>query len=238
MDVLFIVNENEFTASSLGLTMTDLSISPPEIDEKYIEVPGRNGEVDASEALTGYPTYRNRKITATYDILDRNYAGWQGAYSEVAGRLHGRKGRMIFTDTDPNYYWEGRFSVSSSKINKMYSEIVVELTAYPYKLERYSSEETAEWLWDDFDFETQYAHDPVHEIEVSGEKTVIVANNYMPFVPIFECSTEMELLHDNVRYSLPSGKTYNYDLVLKNIEETLVFYGNGTVSIIYRGGVL
>lgn len=238
MDVLFIVDESEFTASFLNLKMTDLDISAPEIDTKYIEVPGRNGDIDASEALTGYPTYRNRTITATYDILDRNYAGWQGAYSEIAGRLHGRKGQMIFTDTDPYYYWEGRFSVSSKKINKMYSEIVIELNTYPYKLERYTSEETADWVFDDFDFETQYAHDPIYGIEVSGEKTVIMTNNYMPFVPVFECSAEMELLHEGTRYILPAGRSYDYDLVFGKLEETMIFYGTGTVSIIFRGGVL
>ena len=51
------------TWEQFRLILSSYNISPPEAKQNFISVPGRSGDLDFSEALTGYPMYGNRKIT-------------------------------------------------------------------------------------------------------------------------------------------------------------------------------
>lgn len=47
-----------------GLYVTNTApIAPPEVRIQYIEIPGRNGNLDLTDVLTGRPVYGDRKIT-------------------------------------------------------------------------------------------------------------------------------------------------------------------------------
>ena len=51
------------TYTDYGLYVTNTNpVEPPEVKAEYIEVPGRNGQIDLTEALTGYTVYNNRQI--------------------------------------------------------------------------------------------------------------------------------------------------------------------------------
>ena len=46
---------NKHTFRDYGLYVTNTNpVSPPEAKTEYIEIPGRNGAIDLTEALTGY----------------------------------------------------------------------------------------------------------------------------------------------------------------------------------------
>lgn len=52
------------TLSEWGLCLcSDLSIGAPELKSKWVDVPAADGALDFSQALTGGPVYKNRKIT-------------------------------------------------------------------------------------------------------------------------------------------------------------------------------
>ena len=54
------------TYRDYGLYVTNISpVSPPEVRREVITIPGRNGEIDLTEALTGYPIYGNRERKKT-----------------------------------------------------------------------------------------------------------------------------------------------------------------------------
>ena len=50
----------------LGLYWTDFSATAPEVETFTVDIPGRNGLLDYSEALTGSPVYKNATLSATF----------------------------------------------------------------------------------------------------------------------------------------------------------------------------
>ena len=53
----------------LGLYWTDFSATAPEVKTFTVDIPGRNGLLDYSEALTGSPVYKNATLSATFVLI-------------------------------------------------------------------------------------------------------------------------------------------------------------------------
>lgn len=117
----------------------------PVVNQKVVEIPGRNGVLDLTTFLTGSPTYSNRKgswefyITNEYYLYSdpkfvrnpRNWSGWEEAYRTIAAHCTGRILSAVLED-DPNYSYTGRFQVSY-KPGKDYSTITISYDLEPYK---------------------------------------------------------------------------------------------------------
>ena len=58
------------TYTEYGLLLASKSIALPEVRTNMIDVPGRDGLLDASEVLTGEVTYKNRTITLKLTGVD------------------------------------------------------------------------------------------------------------------------------------------------------------------------
>lgn len=88
-------------------------INPPPVKTNIVEVPGASGIVDLTEALTGAPTYGNREGEWNF-VVDRikNSKPWNETYSEILTALHG-KFLQVSLEDEPDWYYEGRFSVTS-----------------------------------------------------------------------------------------------------------------------------
>jgi len=106
-------------------------IAPPNVNTKYIDVPGRSGQLDFTEVLAGKPTYQDR-IGSFEFIIAPGYSSWEQLYSEIMAYLHGKRMRMVLSD-DPEYYYEGRFSVNALKSSKAYSTITIAYQVGPFK---------------------------------------------------------------------------------------------------------
>lgn len=93
------------------------SIAPPEVIKKEEDIPGLNGKLDRSEELLGEPAYGRASGSLTFLISNPSIPGgvnsryWVDIRNDIVNYLHGRRMRMILDD-QPNYYYEGRFSVS------------------------------------------------------------------------------------------------------------------------------
>lgn len=215
-----------------GLKLENIQLSFPEAKIDQIDIPGSNGVIDLTE-VNGPVCYKNRTITLSFSLED-DYIKWHILSSRIAKALHGKIIKCILPD-DPNYYYEGRFSLNSQKTNDVISDIVISGNVYPYKRDVYSSAE--EWLWDPFSFEDGIIRS-YHDIEVSGTTSVSVIGSEMPAVPKFICSTEMEISFKGSVFHLSAGETTDYDIILSDGENQLIFTGQGTVTIEYRGGIL
>lgn len=108
-------------------------IEPAKPKTHLIDVPGMNGVLDVTSHF-GATTFENRKITLLFESRDINYSEWETKRSQVATALDGQYCDRITLDTDPNYYWKGRVSVSSNKSDKFFSTIQIEIDAYPKKI--------------------------------------------------------------------------------------------------------
>lgn len=123
--------------------------NPPEQKVKTLDIPGGDGLIDLSQALTGYPVYQNR--IGSFEFLVMNdYRPWQILYSDIMDYLHGQTMRAVLED-DPEYYYHGRFSVNAWKSEKNWSKIVIDYSVSPYKWTIQSSID--DWLWDPFNFQ-------------------------------------------------------------------------------------
>lgn len=229
VDVLF---GNIKSYENWGLKLETIQLSFPEAKTDQIDIPGANGVIDLTE-VNGQVCYKNRTMTLTFS-LDDDYAKWHLLSSRIAKELHGKMIKCILPD-DPNYYYEGRFSLDSKKTNDVITDIVITGDVHPFKLDVYSSSE--EWLWDPFSFEDGIIRS-YHDIEVSGTTSVSVIGSEMPVVPKFICNAEMDLLFHGTVFHLAVGETMDYDIILSDGENQLMFTGNGTVTIEYRGGIL
>lgn len=90
--------------------------NPPTVKSNLVEIPGGDGTLDLTTALTGRPTYNNRTGSWTF-IVQNGFKDWSALYSEIMVYLHGQKFKAILED-DPAYYYEGRFSVNQWKSDK------------------------------------------------------------------------------------------------------------------------
>ena len=229
VDVLF---GNTKSYEDWGLKLETIRLSFPEAKTDQIDIPGANGVIDLTE-VNGQVCYKNRTMTLTFS-LDDDYAKWHLLSSRIAKELHGKMIKCILPD-DPNYYYEGRFSIDSKKTNDVITDIVITGDVHPFKMDVYSSSE--EWLWDPFSFEDGIIRS-YHDIEISGTTPVSVIGSEMPVVPKFICSTDMDLEFNSSVFHLSAGETTDYDIILSEGENQLIFTGHGTVTIEYRGGIL
>ena len=113
--------------------------NPPKQKVNTLDIQGGNGIIDLSESLTGYPVYNNREGSFEFIVMN-DYKPWQETYSDIADYLHGQKMRAVLED-DPQYYYEGRFSVNSWKSDKDWSKITIDYNVSPYKMRKVDSKE-------------------------------------------------------------------------------------------------
>ena len=206
-------------------------VVPPNVNTSYVTVPGASGSLDLTETLTGHPTYSNR--SGSWEFLVMNgYGSWEARYSEIMGYLHGKKFRAILDD-DPNYYYEGRFSVASWTSPKDWSRISINYNVGPYKIDLAGTDEA--WLWDPFNFESGMIRN-YGNIVVSGSTSFTVNNDAMPVRPVIHASSAMTVTFKGKTYSLTAGDNTIREIQFYEGENTLIFNGNGTVSIKMHGG--
>ena len=140
------------------------SIAPPAVKTNFVEVPGGNGSLDMSNALTGYPTYGDRTGSITFMCLDKR--PWQEIYDSILYALHNKSMRMTLSE-DPNFYYEGRFEASQWQTNADYSTIDISYTLKPFK----TSVESKVVLFDETTFETDTLGNPYFHLELDGVMT-------------------------------------------------------------------
>lgn len=105
--------------------------NPPAVKTKILEIPGGDGVIDLTESLSGYPVFSNREGTLEFIVMN-DYGEWHDRYSEIMTYLHGHSMRAVLED-DPDFYYEGRFSINEWKSEKLFSKIAIDYSLKPYK---------------------------------------------------------------------------------------------------------
>lgn len=208
--------------------------NPPSVKTNYIEIPGGDGVLDLSTALTGRPTYGNR--IGSWDFFIQNgYKSWTALYSEIMSYLHGQSFQAILED-DPAYYYEGRFNVNQWRSDKDCSRIVIDYNVGPYKRDVVGT--GTRWLWDPFNFETGVIKSYKNLI-VSGSLSIDVIGDMMPVTPIIiSTANGMKVTFEGRTYILSCGTNNMKTMVIHSGVNQMVFTGNGKVTIQIMGGRL
>lgn len=156
-------------------------VSFPPVRTKYVDIPGMDGQLDLTEALTGGPLYGNRtgswsfvivnpyltvtgvtgvseiRWKADQDVTPNYHPTFDYDYhslcSEIAAFLHGRSFKVILED-EPGYYYEGRLQLENPGTGKDYSQLSISYNLEPYKTVYIAEDHEDDWLWDPFNFLT------------------------------------------------------------------------------------
>lgn len=202
----------------LGLRwLGDFVLSPPKVVTKYVDIPGRNGSLDYSQALTGYVVYEDREIELEFETETTSEADYMEKTAEIVNLLHGQR-KTVVLDSDPEFMWDCRLEVDSERKNRRYSVVTVTGTAYSYK------RKTA---------------DTVVEQTVTDTATEITCNNLAePVVPTIETSASMRIQFGGKTHNVQEGTHTIPDIVFLAGENVLTVTGPGTIKIKYREGSL
>ena len=198
-----------------GLIVAPYAIPMPEPQMNFVEIPGRDGALDLSEAF-GTIRYADRIIPLT--LYAR--APFDTLISSFAADVHGRRMNVIF-DRDPTYYYDARVTLEDVERHVGYCELSLECRAKPYKLEH---------------FETAITVLP------TGSATVTLTNTRMPVVPTITTSAVMALTFsiEEAVYTinLAAGAHVVPSLVLMEGETEIGINGTGSIMFTYRKGAL
>lgn len=208
-------------------------VSPPVPKTVYEDLPGADGSVDLTEALTGEVKFEDRDLKFDFKVIGGRER-WYSLFSKIMGDVHGKRVKIII-DEDPSFYYIGRVEVSEWESSKVTSTIVIKARVKPYKMELTSSLE--DWLWDPFNFENGIIRN-YKDLLVDGELTIDVYGRRQSVIPVITSSNAMTVQYMGNSYNISAGSNKVYEISLKEGQNILTFKGDGTVSIDYRGGEL
>jgi phage-related protein len=205
----------KWARADYGLIVAPYAIPMPEPQTNFVEIPGRDGSLDLSEAF-GTVRYADRIIPLTLYVR----APFGALVSAFAADVHGRRMHVIF-DRDPTYYFDARVTVDDVERQAGYCELSLECRAKPYKLEH---------------FETTITVLP------TGAATATLTNTRMPVVPVITVSAEMSLAFTIAglvyTINLSAGAHIVPSLVLMEGDTEVEITGTGSMTFSYRKGAL
>ena len=201
-----------------AITNADI-ISVPEANTVILEVPGRNGNLDLSEALTGDVTYRNREIKLEL-ASSVNIQTWYEKCLHIFNTYHGKTVTVIFDD-DPDHYYTGRASVSDPQRVRNGSTFIFTVNAEPF---RYSTTETT----------------VTATTTGSSVSKTITNSGRMPVCPTITASKACQMVTGGITYLLLQGTQTIPAFILPKGGTTVQIQitGGGTVSFKFREGWL
>jgi phage-related protein len=198
-----------------GLIVAPYAIPMPEPQTSFVEIPGRDGALDLSEAC-GTVRYTDRIIPLT--LYTR--APFDTLISTFAADAHGRRMNVIF-DRDPTYYYDARVTLEDVERHAGYCELSLECRARPYKMEHFDTTIT---------------------VLTTGSATITLTNTRMPVVPVITVSAGMTLtftlLGKDYTVNLSAGMHTIPYLVLMEGDTEIGITGSGQITFTYRKGAL
>lgn len=211
-----------------------LELPPPQAKTLYLDLPGADGSLDLTTALTGRTQYADRK--AVMKLMT------PGAPAERAARvdrlvnlLHGRAVTVI-ADEAPDVCLIGRAEVEAPRVLPGRTTVTVQGVFLPWRRELTHSAEP--WLWDPFSFENGVAREYAG-MTVAGRLELTVIGSPMPVCPVFTVGGgALTLLFRGGEIALPVGVSRPEAVTFAEGEHTLVFTGTGTVDVAFYGGRL
>lgn len=191
---------------------------------EYLDIPGRHGEIDITESLTGEVIYEMR--TGTFEFIVSDIEKWQEVYRKLLSTVHGNKAKLVL-DTEKDYVYLGRIWVSEFKSDKNYSLITLDYKLEPYK----------------YNISDSHNGEFIHRLDgisiTSSKSITLTFDSDMTIVPEFHNKTEnvLTLNFQGKKFTLPKGKS-RFPEVRGRKNLVLTFTGSSTLDISYKRGWL
>ncbi len=230
--------------------------SPPRQKTNIIDIPGGNGSIDLSTALTGYPVFENRQGSIEFVVVNGyntevgDELPWQILLTHILEYLHG-KTMMATLEDDPGYFYFGRFEVSDWKSEENNSKVTIDYDVRPYKQKVNSF--NSPWKWDPFNFELDAITSGNGDIELTTEWQSVNlqarAVGTEPIIPMIKVESETAIevrfkdstMSDYITKTLEAGDILDDDFILVGHDAVLEFRsesGKGKVTVDFTEGRL
>lgn len=217
----------------------------------YLEIPGADGELDASTALTGRVLYEMREGSFDFWVDNDRTEFWYQLYTKMKRYVQGRNLKVILDD-DPLWYYEGRFWFSDPEQDNYNMKVTLNYKVKPYKYKRYNSVEDTPW--DPLTLDDVVQKHALKDIAVYGDTTLDFPAELIgraAVVPTFIVTTDSSglditltnpELNIKVDRSLSTGQTTDPNFIFSGVNDdnvcSLRVQGNGTISIQFVSGEL
>lgn len=203
-------------------TLASWTLSAAEHRSQYVEVPGRDGDLDLSTALTdGAPRYGSRTLTVTLERSDGTRLDREAAISTMINWLDGWRMDIRLPD-DETHYITGRVSVAKEYNDPAHAAVTVTAVCDPW---RYNLHETVISL-------TAAADAQTARLTNSGRRSVV------PTLQITGENASVSLVCGTNSWALSAGVYQLPDLVVHQGGVPVTYSGTGTLSFTYREAVL
>ncbi len=205
----------------LNLVLAPFVLPPAKPKSKYIDVPGGDGSIDATEA-TSEVKYNDREFSFTFTVFPKDTLTFEERQTVVSNALNGKRCKITI-EKDPDYYLIGRCTVNEHLADKRLRQIVVSVRVAPYKLKQQKTVLSFDFL----DFE---------------EKTIILPNSKKRVVPSISTNGSAYIYFEGKSIPVSSSEPTKYmDIQLKEGENILTLkpYSSPlTVEFSYQEGDL
>lgn len=209
---------NTKTPTTYGCVHTHTEISSPEPKRSTGDVPLADGVLDFTAMLSSIQFYRTRTIILQMENMGLR-STWPATYRTVMKDLHGKPVTLEIAE-DPGYYWTGYATVDQLKDNGASCTITIRIEANPFKINKTSA--------------------TINNSTVSGDKTLSVTVSEMRGYLTFTCSAaNATVTYDGQTWTLPSGTSTAYGLVLPSGTSSVKLHGSGqTIKVVKEEGTL
>lgn len=203
-------------------TLAAWELSAAEYQSNFVTVPGRNGDVDLSTALTdGEPRYGSRTLTATLERSDGSRLQREEAISTMVNWLDGWRVNIQLPDDDAHYLI-GRVRVIRQYNDMAHAAVAVEAICDPW---RYNHYETVVGL-------TPTPEPQLARLSNHGRRSVV------PLVEVSGVGAQVLLTFEGFSWSLGPGAYQLPDMVVRQGGAYLDYSGTGELKLTYREAVL
>lgn len=189
-----IVNGVDLSEKFKMVLLDGYTLSPPTAKTYTVDIPCGNGVIDLTESLIGDTTYNNRTQSFEFVVVDPE--DFEGVKTKIMNFLHGKSYTYCMT-MDPQYKYEGRFSIESFTRNKYASALLlrvkVKVDTNPFK-----HKESMDNVYNAVGGTIQYLE--------SGRE---------PVRPEFVTDGFLKIIYEGNIYQLPKGTWNVNDIIFK-----------------------
>lgn len=196
----------------MHLEYFDIGIPEPKL--VTVNVPGRDGELDMSKAVTGYVTYHNRIIHLQFGLVGSDEI-CENNRSKFFTGFHTKTVQVRFSHL--NGYFKGQVIVDKVTREYQHYTVYVRVICEPY---RYSNQLLTRTI-----------------TLSSTAKTEHFSNLMMHTTPTIRTTGNTTIEFENKRYVVGQGE-HRLGIVFKPMMNTLKLSGTGQCTISYQTGVL
>ena len=208
-----LINNTIHTGLDLELVMEAKDLGSPSVQKNTVEIPGRNGLLEMSEAITGEPTYSNRP--QAYKFIGNGSREVVLNLIDIMMSYHGQYITIVVDDYE-DWYYEGRVEVVYNDRGN-YVEFELAVDAQPFR----------------------YALDPINvSYTAITSQNVTLNNRGVTVIPKIVTDAETTIVFGENTYRLSAGTYEPEDLALRRGDNVYTITTGGTITIEYREAVL